>query len=148
MLYFCRGIACTTAGKNYMVVATIPTTIIEVATELNMVDSTSQWLFLVSNPRKTNVSTMVPFIKEGGNVAIASNNTIVDEKCTKDEKCLYHELLKLFAIGLSKLVREEEAIYGQISDEEWEAIRLSKRERRDSLLQYIKVRLGWRRGKT
>lgn len=48
--------------------------------------------------------------------------------------------MKFFAIGLSKLVREEEAIYGQISDEEWESIRLSKRERRDSMLDFIKVR--------
>lgn len=123
-----------------MVIAAIPTTIIEVATEMNMIDSTSQWMFLVSNPRKTNVSALIPFIKEGGNVAIASNNTIIDDKCTRDEKCLYHELMKFFAIGLSKLVREEEAIYGQISDEEWESIRLSKRERRDSMLDFIKVR--------
>lgn len=104
-----------------------------------MIESTSQWLYIISNPKKTNITTLIPFIKEGGNVAIASNNTIVDDKCTRDEKCLYHELLKLFAISLSKLVREEEAIYGQISDEEWEAIRLSKRERRDSMLEYIKV---------
>lgn len=134
-----KTICCTATGRNFIVVATIPTTIIEVATELNMIDSMSQWLFLVSNPRKTNVSSLIPLIKEGGNVAIASNDTIVDDKCTKDEKCLFHELMKFFAIGLSKLVREEEAIYGQISDEEWEAIRLSKRERRDSLLEYIKV---------
>lgn len=52
---------------------------------------------------------------------------------------MYHELLKNFVIALSKLVREEEAIYGQISDEEWEAIRLNKRERRDSMLEHIKV---------
>lgn len=122
-----------------MVIATIPTTIIEVATELNMIDSTSQWLYLISNPKKTNVTALIPFIKEGGNVAIASNNTIIDDKCTRDEKCLYHEILKFFATSLSKLVREEEAIYGQISDEEWEAIRLSKRERRDSMLEFIKV---------
>lgn len=123
-----------------MVIATIPTTIIEVATELNMIDSTSQWLFLVSNPRRTNVSSLIPFIKEGGNVAIASNNTIFDDSCAKREECLYHELVKNFAHSLSKLVREEEAIYGQISDEEWESIRLTKRERRDNMLAFIKVR--------
>lgn len=114
-------------------------TIIEVATELNMIDTRSQWLFLISNPRKTNTSQLVTFIKEGGNVAIATNNTITDGNCSLGEECLYHELLKNFAMSLSKLVREEEAIYSQISDEEWESIRLTKRERRDSMLEFIKV---------
>lgn len=127
------------SGGNFLVIATIPMTIIEVATELNMIDTTSQWLFLVSNPRKTNVTQLVTYIKEGGNVAIATNNTIIDGSCSIGEECLYHELLKNFAMSLSKLVREEETIYSQISDEEWESIRLSKRERRDNMLEFIKV---------
>lgn len=114
-------------------------TVIEVATELNMIDTLSQWLFLISNPRKTNVTQLVTYIKEGGNVAIASNNTIINGSCSANEDCLYHELLKNFAMALSKLVREEEAIYSQISDEEWESIRLTKRERRDNMLEFMKV---------
>lgn len=114
-------------------------TIIEVATEMNMIDTSSQWLFLLSNPRKTNVTQLTAFIKEGGNVAIATNNTIINGSCSMGEECLYHELFKNFAMSLSKLVREEEAIYTQISDEEWESIRLSKRERRDNMLEFIKV---------
>lgn len=42
-------------------------------------------------------------------------------------------------LALSKMVREEEAIYGQISDEEWEAIRLTKEERRTRMLQFMRV---------
>lgn len=122
-----------------MVIASAPMTIIEVATEMNMIDTTSQWMFLVSNPRKTNVTQLVSYIKEGGNVAVASNNTITNGSCSMEEECLYHELFKSFAIAISKLVREEEAIYSQISDEEWETIRLTKRERRDSMLEFIKV---------
>lgn len=114
-------------------------TIMEVATEMNMVDTMSQWMFLVSNPRKTNVTQLITTIKEGGNVAFATNNTIVNGSCSANEECLYHELLKNFAMSLSKLVREEEAIYSQISDEEWETIRLTKRERRDNMLEFIKV---------
>lgn len=113
--------------------------VIEVATEMNMVDTKSQWLFLVSNPRKTNVTQLMSYIKEGGNVAVATNNTIIDGSCSLESECLYHELLKNFAMAVSKLVREEEAIYSQISDEEWETIRLTKRERRDSMLEFIKV---------
>lgn len=128
-------------GTNYLVIATIPMTIIEVANEMNLINSDNQWLFLVLNPRKTNVSQLIAYVKEGGNVAIATNNTIMDGSCVTGEECLYHELLKSFAMSLSKLVREEEAIYSQISDEEWESIRLSKRERRDSMLEFIKERL-------
>lgn len=124
-----------------MVIATIPTTIIEVATEMGMIDSTSQWLFLISSNKasKSNTSSLIPYIKEGGNVAIAMNSSITDDTCSKDMYCLYYELLKNFVLALSKVVREEEAIYGQISDEEWEAIRATKRERRDTMLGYILV---------
>lgn len=115
-------------------------TVIEVATEMNMMDTSSQWLFLVSNPRKTNVTQLMTYIKEGGNVAVATNETIIDGSCSKEADCLYHELLKNLAMSISKLVREEEAIYSQISDEEWETIRLTKRERRDNMLEFIKVK--------
>lgn len=130
------------AGENYMVVATIPTTIIEVATELGMIDSTSQWLFLVANTKgfKSNTSTLMSYVGEGGNVAVATNNSITDGSCDQTNNCIYYELFRDFARALSKIIREEEAMYGQISDEEWEAIRLTKRERRDSMLGYVKVR--------
>lgn len=116
-------------------------TIMEVANEMNMIDTDNQWLFLVSNPRKTNVTQLTSYIKEGSNVVVATNNTIIDGSCSTGEDCLYHELLKNFCMSLSKLVREEEAIYSQISDEEWESIRLTKRERRDSMLEFIRDRL-------
>lgn len=44
-------------------------------------------------------------------------------------------MLKAFVLGLSKAIREEMAIYGQISDEEWEIIRPSKKDRRDGILE-------------
>lgn len=124
-----------------MVIATIPTTIIEVATEMGLIEATSQWLFLISNSRsyKSNSSLLLPFIKEGGNVAIATNNSALNTDCTEVRKCYLHELLRNLALAVSKIIREEEAIYGQISDEEWEAIRLTKRERRDSMLENIRV---------
>lgn len=125
-----------------MVIATIPTTVIEVATELGMIDSTSQWLFLVANRKdsKSNTSALMSYVKEGGNVAVATNNSITNGSCDQSNDCIYYELFRNFAWALSKIVREEEAMYGQISDEEWEAIRLTKRERRNSMLEYMKVR--------
>lgn len=59
------------------------------------------------------------------------------QKSTK--ACHFDEVFRIFAIGITRLVAKEAAIYGQISDEEWEAIRLSKRERRDYMIEYIKV---------
>lgn len=125
-----------------MVIATIPTTIIEVATEMGLIEATSQWLFLISNSRsyKSNSSSLLPFIKEGGNVAIATNNSAVNVDCASARKCHLYELLRNLVLAISKMIREEEAIYGQISDEEWESIRLTKRERRDSMLEHIRVR--------
>lgn len=125
-----------------MVISTIPTTVIEIATELGMIDSTSQWLFLVSNTKgfKSNTSTLMSFVKEGGNVAVATNSSNLDISCDMTDDCIYYEIFRNFAWSLSRIVREEEAMYGQISDEEWESIRLTKRERRDDMLEYIKVR--------
>lgn len=43
--------------------------------------------------------------------------------------------------SIVKVFGMEMAIYGQISDEEWEAIRLTKRERRDNVNQFIRTKL-------
>lgn len=40
-------------------------------------------------------------------------------------------------MALSKLIKEEQAVYGQISDEEWEVIRPAKNERRDRVLVHM-----------
>lgn len=123
-----------------MVIATVPTTIIEVATELGMIETTSQWLFLLSNPNNPayNISSITSYIKEGGNVAIGINKTMT-ENCSVGRECHLNEVVRTFVLALMKMIREEEAIYGQISDEEWEAIRLTKQERRSRMLEYMRV---------
>lgn len=40
-------------------------------------------------------------------------------------------------MGLSKMIKQEKVVYGQISDEEWEVIRPSKLERRDKILEFM-----------
>lgn len=52
--------------------------------------------------------------------------------------CHAGELLKSFVLGISRMIREEKAVYGQISDEEWEAIRPTKRERKDTILNFMR----------
>lgn len=59
----------------------------------------------------------------------------VNDDCVNGIKCHCNEMLKAFVLGLSKAIREEMAIYGQISDEEWEIIRPSKKDRRDGILE-------------
>lgn len=126
-----------------MVIATIPTTIIEVATELGLIETTSQWLFVLSNPKssKYNETLLTSFIKEGGNVAIAVNRTQTKD-CVVGRDCHINEVVRTFVMALSKMIREEESIYGQISDEEWEAIRLTKEERRNRMLEFMRVRVA------
>lgn len=51
--------------------------------------------------------------------------------------CHSGELLRAFTLGLSKMIKQEQVVYGQISDEEWEVIRPSKQERRDKILEFM-----------
>lgn len=86
-----------------MVIATIPTTIIEVATELGLIETTSQWLFVLSNPSssKYNISTITSYIREGGNVAIAVNKTL-STNCVVGRECHMNELIRSFCVGFIK----------------------------------------------
>jgi glutamate receptor, ionotropic, invertebrate len=49
--------------------------------------------------------------------------------------------MRAFVLGLSRMIREEKAVYGQISDEEWEVIRPTKQERCDEILASLKEHL-------
>lgn len=55
--------------------------------------------------------------------------------------CQLEEVLLIFVQAIVKVIGMEAAIYGQISDEEWEAIRLSKRERRDHVLEFVRTKM-------
>lgn len=64
-------------GKNYLVIAKDPNTIIETACALKMVDTFSQWLFFVSDKKtvESNISAISTKITEGSNIALALNMT-------------------------------------------------------------------------
>ena len=83
------------------------------------------------------MSSSSSLIEEGNNVAFIYNYTRGGDECISGLKCHTNELLKSFVLGLSKAIREENAIYGQISDEEWEIVRPSKKERRDGVLEFM-----------
>lgn len=54
-------------------------------------------------------------------------------------KCHAEEILEGFTRALDSAIVDETELASQVSDEEWEAIRPSKLERRNDLLKNVKV---------
>ena len=101
----------------------------------------AQWLYLIPNTEKanSNFTTRSTLINEGDNVAFVYNSGSKAQNCTVSVLCYIESYLLHFIRSLSKLIREEQVVFGQISDEEWEIIRPSKQERKTKFLQMIKV---------
>lgn len=97
------------------------------------------WFYVVSDTNflNYNISSVIPLIEEGNNIAFVNNYTRGGEECQNGLKCHANEMLRSFVLGLSKAIREENAVYGQISDEEWEIVRPTKQERRDGILEVM-----------
>lgn len=113
--------------------------IMEIARDLKMADTGSQWFYIVSdtNYLNHNISSIKTLIEEGNNIAFIYNFTRGGGDCVSGLKCHANEILRSFVLGLSKAIREETAIYGQISEEEWEIVRPTKKERRDGILDFM-----------
>lgn len=56
-------------------------------------------------------------------------------------QCHIEEILEAFSKSLDAAIVNEQEIAALVSDEEWEAIRPTKNERRDFLLKRIKVNI-------
>lgn len=132
-------------GTNFMVIVTrtMLETVMETAKDLGMVNTNSRWLYIVSdlNSQSDNLTSLASLISEGENVGFIYNASIVSPECRFGYSCHAQELLRSFVLGLSRVIREETAIYGQISDEEWETIRPSKQERIKAFLTIMNVHL-------
>ncbi|GLV41761.1 Ionotropic receptor 93a [Carabus blaptoides fortunei] len=133
-------------GKNFLVIVSFPyvNSIMEVAKNLGLVTPYSQWLYVISdtNENRMDISTLRNLIGEGDNVAFVYNVTTNSASCTKGIHCHCEELLEAFMKSLESAIQDEISISSQVSDEEWEAIRPTKPERRDSLLQGVKTHLS------
>lgn len=138
-------ISTKTVGHNFLAIVSLTTMeiLMDVAKSENLVNIKNQWLYVVSNTdaKTSNTSNVQPLLKEGDNVAFIYNSTTTSTKCKDGLVCHVEEILEAFAKALDVAVVGEFELASQVSDEEWEAIRPSKQERRSSLLQHVKAHL-------
>lgn len=82
-----RNLAASQKVHNFLVISNAPDEILQIAGELGMLDTMSQWLFLLvtnrtrSSRRPINGTLLGSKVREGGNVAFAQNATVTTEQC-------------------------------------------------------------------
>ncbi|XP_076678250.1 ionotropic receptor 93a-like [Andrena cerasifolii] len=136
-------------GHCFLVIATVDMVadVMEVARSLNMVDPGSQWLYVVTDSEAENVfnmSTFVDFLAEGGNVAFMYNATDIDSVCEANLTCYVKELIQALAGALEYSLMNEIELLKRVGDEDYEIVRMFKRERRRQILKNIRAHLARR----
>ncbi|CAH2084495.1 unnamed protein product [Euphydryas editha] len=132
-------------GENFIPIVTIDTmnTIVEIARELGMSHTEAQWLYIISNSiRNGNMSNLINDLYEGENIAYFFNVTDDDNDCKNDLLCYAEEMMSAFISALDTAIQEELDVAAQVSDEEWEAIRPTKNQRKDTLLGHMQQYLS------
>lgn len=125
--------------QQFLVISAFHEDIIEIAETLNMFHVGNQWMIFVLDmvARDFDAGTVTINLDEGANIAFALNET--DPNCQDSLNCTISEISLALVNAISKITVEEESIYGEISDEEWEAIRFTKQEKQAEILEYMKV---------
>ncbi|XP_045499177.1 ionotropic receptor 93a [Colias croceus] len=133
-------------GENFIAIVTsdVVTTMAETARDLGMSHTLAQWLYIVSDTstRRGNLSNLINDLYEGENIAYIYNRTDVSSECQNGILCYCKELMNAFISALDEAVQEEFDVAAQVSDEEWEAIRPTKRQRRDMLLRHMQQHIS------
>ncbi|XP_058063551.1 ionotropic receptor 93a [Anopheles bellator] len=131
-------------GKNFISIVNSATLalLMEIAKDLKLVNPSSQWLYFLPISSSENFTSTTTIINEGDNVAFIYNTQSKSQNCTVNMLCYMEKFLLHFVQSLSKLIREEQVVFGQISDEEWEIIRPSKAERKSKFLQMIRTAIS------
>ncbi|CAK1585664.1 unnamed protein product [Parnassius mnemosyne] len=128
-------------GENFMTIVTsdVMLTIAETARELLMSHTQAQWLYLIPDTDKQNdnLSARINSLYEGENVAYIYNFTDTRRHCKNGLMCYCKEMMKAFISALDSAVQDEFDVAAQVSDEEWEAIKPTKLQRRDGLLKHM-----------
>ncbi|XP_037717330.1 ionotropic receptor 93a [Drosophila subpulchrella] len=124
--------------QQFLVVSAFHEDIIEIGETLNMFHVGNQWMFFVldKDPRNFDPDAVTINLDEGANIAFALNETRTD--CQYTLNCTINEVSLALVTSISRMTVEEEFIYGEISDEEWESIRFTKQEKQAEILEYMK----------
>nr|AXY83442.1 putative ionotropic receptor 16 [Conopomorpha sinensis] len=129
-------------GENFIAIVTsdVMSTMSDTSRALRMTHTHAQWLYVVSdtNARTRNLTSIVNELYEGENIAYFYNKTDEGPECKNGLMCFAEELLESFVLALDAAVQEELDVAAHVSDEEWEAIRPSKMQRRNMLLAHMK----------
>ncbi|XP_029164005.1 ionotropic receptor 93a-like [Nylanderia fulva] len=133
-------------GRCFLVIVTIDAAadVMEAAKMLNMAQPDTQWLYVITDTvvgNSTNITSFVNLLTEGSNVAFIYNATDSDSYCNDNLMCRIHELIMALGNALKLSLMTEIELYSHVSDEEFQIIRLSKRERRREILKLIKTKL-------
>lgn len=125
--------------QQFLVISKFHEDIIEIAETLSMFHVNNQWMFFVLEDQRGDfdANTVTINLDEGANIAFALNETVSD--CVDTLNCTISEVSMAVVTSLSRMILEEQSIYGKISDEEWESIRFTKQEKQDAMLEYMKV---------
>ncbi|XP_044740653.1 ionotropic receptor 93a [Chrysoperla carnea] len=140
-----RGLPLKQVGRNFLVIVQldIMATILEIAKTLQMTTPKSQWLYIICDmDSNQNVTTYSNLLGEGENIAFIYNSTITSNECVQGIENQTVDVLRGFMTALDSAVREEEETSSQIPDEEWEAVRPTKEQRRDFLLKTLRQHLS------
>nr|AXF48842.1 ionotropic receptor IR11 [Lobesia botrana] len=133
-------------GENFIAIVTsdVMSTMAETARDLLMSHTQAQWLYVISdtNLRNSNISSLINALYEGENVAYIYNITADYEDCKNGILCYSQEMMNAFVSALDAAVQDEFDVAAQVSDEEWEAIRPTKIQRRDMLLKHMQQHIA------
>ncbi|XP_052755340.1 ionotropic receptor 93a isoform X2 [Galleria mellonella] len=133
-------------GENFIAIVTsdVMTTMSDTARELSMSHTLAQWLYVLSdtNRHNGNLSNLVNTLYEGENIAFLYNITDDNPKCKNGILCYSQEMMSAFISALDTAIQDEFDIAAQVSDEEWEAIRPTKIQRRNMLLKHMQQYLA------
>ncbi|XP_057661062.1 ionotropic receptor 93a [Diorhabda carinulata] len=133
-------------GSNYLVIASyyIVGILMEYAKSLQIAGINNQWMYIISDTNRhfQDIHVFENLLKEGDNVAFLYNSSFTTNVCAGGRKCHIKELLESFTRSIDQAITEEFNTASQVSEEEWEAIRPTKSERRDFLLKNMKIHLS------
>ncbi|XP_054283701.1 uncharacterized protein LOC129000742 [Macrosteles quadrilineatus] len=112
--------------------------ILDVIKQLNLMKPTCQWLFVIPHKISTNhLHEFAGHLQEGGNVAFLYNSSTSHRRCQNGLACHLEGLMQSLVMGLDIGTQAELDKSKKVSEEEWEQIKPTRTERKNSLLQFI-----------